>query len=258
MGRKRKKRKKRSLWARGLTYFFSHLGPAGWLIFIFVFLFCANFTFQVFQKPTEALAFLIGRTHKSPAQTWRSYEYDFRKNSTKDLSPTFLAALAQIESGGDPLASPPWAWNWSRPVKKWFAPASSSVGLYQFTTGTFKQAQRFCIQDNKVVKSTVWFQPTGCWFNRFYLRFSAADSIEMASAYLTHSLSKFKSARALSLKRKERLAAIIHLCGFGVAKRFARRLGNIGSHHRCGTHSIRHYLRRLERAKAQFERLART
>lgn len=257
--RSRAKRKKSKL-KKVLSFFFyvlKNLGPMGWFLTVMAGVLALNFSWQIYQKPTETLSLIFGQQVKSPQQTWNDYGSEFKENSTLLLSPTFLAALAQIESGGDPFASPPWQWNWQRTWKDWFAPISSSVGLYQFTRGTYEQARSFCIQNNQVVRTGQWFEWNTCWFNAFYMRFSPSDSIEMAASFLTHSLTKLlPKEQQVSSASAEKLAAIIHLCGEGVAQRFVNRLSAISTRHRCGTHSISTYLKKLQRTKKIFEGIA--
>ncbi len=59
------------------------------------------------------------------------------------MTPEFLCAMAQVESSGNPFASPKWKWQRTTDIKKIYAPASSAVGLLQYTNGTFKEAKQF-------------------------------------------------------------------------------------------------------------------
>jgi hypothetical protein len=56
--------------------------------------------------------------------------------------------------------------------------------------------------------------------------------------------------------QKQRLAALIHLCGAGAGDRFARRGFAFGSDLRCGDHSARGYVERVEKMKRAFVALA--
>src|SRR5690349_20519238 len=68
----------------------------------------ANWLYQVANKPSELFFPLSGRFGKQPAELWRAYGSSFRANSTELITPSFLAALAYLESGGDPIARTYW------------------------------------------------------------------------------------------------------------------------------------------------------
>ena len=65
-----------------------------------------------------------------------------------------LAALAQVEGSGNPVARTYWRWSWKRAPFDLYSPASSAVGMYQITNGTFAEARRYCIRRHTVVKDT--------------------------------------------------------------------------------------------------------
>src|SRR5262249_20512642 len=68
----------------------------------------ANWMVQMWRKPTE-IFFPVGQALvKSPAATWQAYGPLFRKHSTPVIPPELLAALAQIEGAGNPVARPRW------------------------------------------------------------------------------------------------------------------------------------------------------
>ncbi|HEU4643947.1 MAG TPA: hypothetical protein VFS80_00100, partial [Burkholderiales bacterium] len=70
----------------------------------------ANAIVQVARKPTELFSPVSGALDKMPAQTWRAYEPIFRAHATAVITPDFLAALAQVESAGNPMARTRWRW----------------------------------------------------------------------------------------------------------------------------------------------------
>ena len=76
---------------------FAILGIAGFFAF--------NWIYQVARKPGELLAPVSGSLAKSPDSTWQSYGSLFEKYSTNIISPEFLAALAQVEGSGNPIAN---------------------------------------------------------------------------------------------------------------------------------------------------------
>ena len=70
--------------------------------------FAVNWIVQVARKPTELFFPVSGVLHKTPAETWRSYAPIFRKHSTAVMTPELLAALAQVEGAGNPVARTYW------------------------------------------------------------------------------------------------------------------------------------------------------
>ena len=69
-----------------------------------------NLVYHVVRKPTE-LFFLVGhRLDKEPPETWRQYGALFRTYSTGTITPELLAALAQVESSGNPVDRTYWRW----------------------------------------------------------------------------------------------------------------------------------------------------
>src|SRR6476620_5958022 len=56
-----------------------------------------NWVYQVYRKPTELFFPLSGSFYKDPARTWEAYGALFREHSTPVMTPTLLAALAQVE-----------------------------------------------------------------------------------------------------------------------------------------------------------------
>jgi len=63
-------------------------------------------------------------------------------------------------------------------------------------------------------------------------------------------------AKPPTLREKQRLAALIHLCGPGVAGPFVRRGFAPAPGQRCGTHDVRTYLERVEAMERTFAGLA--
>ena len=102
----------------------------------------ANVVYQVVRKPTELLFFIGGALDKVPSETWRQYGLLFREYSTDTITPELLAALAQVESTGNPVARTYWRWRLSWNPFGVYKPASSAVGLYQMarTTIGFREA----------------------------------------------------------------------------------------------------------------------
>src|SRR6185295_17355377 len=100
-----------------------------------------NFFVQVWRKPTELLRWAGLGEAKTPRRTWREFGGDFRRHSTRVITPDFLAALVQVESAGDPLASPSWRWRWTADPWRLYGPPSTAVGLLQMTDGNYGEAR---------------------------------------------------------------------------------------------------------------------
>jgi hypothetical protein len=64
-----------------------------------------NLVYHVLHKPTEVFSPLSGDFNKTPAETWRQYAPLFRGYSAGSVSPELLAALAQVEGTGNPVAT---------------------------------------------------------------------------------------------------------------------------------------------------------
>ena len=59
------------------------------------------------------------------------------------------------------------------------------------------------------------------------------------------------------MRSRERLAAMIHLCGTSRGAAFVRGGFRVAAGERCGTHDLTAYLARVDRFTLSFERLAR-
>jgi hypothetical protein len=215
--------------------------------------FALNFLVQIARKPAEALGMLGLGKGRSVTETWRVFSRDFQRHATDITTPTFLAAMAQVESSGNPLATPKWRFRWSGSFWRWFAPESTSVGLFQLTDGGFERAKRFCIKKGQAVRDGPWNDWGSCWFNWAYLRISASNSIEMTSAYLHHEVTTSLAGRQASLANQRRLAAVIHLCGPGKARAFIRSGFDLASAGHCGRHNVRRYVETIERYDRQLQ-----
>ncbi|HUH00317.1 MAG TPA: lytic transglycosylase domain-containing protein [Gammaproteobacteria bacterium] len=217
-----------------------------------------NGAYQVVRKPSELFFPVSGRLYKTPSQTWRTYAPLFRRHATEVITPDLLAALAQVEGSGNPIVRTYWRWTLTRQPFEVYRPASSAVGMYQLTNGTFAQARRYCIRRNAVVEDGPWHDFQSCWFNSLYTRVVPSHAIELTSAYLdrqvTQVLERHGIARA-TLEQKQNLAAVIHLCGAGAGSAYARR-GLVPSEgQRCGDHDLGTYLAKIDAMKTRFARL---
>ena len=218
-----------------------------------------NWVYQVVHKPTELLFPVSGALYKSPSETWNEYGSLFEKYSTNIMTPEMLAALAQVEGSGNPIVRTYWRWSWGLHPFEVYRPASSAVGMYQLTDGTFAEARHFCIHDHHVVEDGPWDDWHTCWFNDLYMRVIPGDAIEMTSAYLDRAVTATLLAhhvRSASLQRKQDLAAVIHLCGAGAGDLYVRRGLELTKDQRCGDHLARVYVGRVNAMKRVFARLA--
>ena len=218
-----------------------------------------NWGYQVDRKPSELFFPVSGTLNKTPSETWQQYAPLFRTNATEVITPDFLAALAQVEGSGNPVARTNWRWSFSSAPFEVYRPASSAVGMYQLTDGTFTEARRYCIHDHAVVEDGPWHELRSCWFNELYTRVVPAHAVELTSAFLDHSVAMTLQhpgiARA-SLRQKQNLAAVIHLCGGGAGESYARRGFRLTAHQQCGSHGVSEYLARVNAMKGVFGCLA--
>jgi Transglycosylase SLT domain len=206
-----------------------------------------NWAYQVLRKPSELLA-PVGSV-KTPAETWREYERFFRKYSTPVITPELLAALAQVEAAGNPVATTAWRLRVAADPRQVYRPASSAVGLFQLTDGTFAQAKRYCVREHAVRED--------CWFNALYTRVLPRHAVELTSAYLDRRVAAIVEGRriAATLAQKQELAALIHLCGASAGDSYAARGFRLKPGQRCGEHDPRAYLARVATMKRLFARL---
>jgi hypothetical protein len=211
-----------------------------------------NLIYQVVRKPAELFFPVSGALSKTPTETWREYGALFRHHSTVVMTAELLAALAQVEGAGNPVARTPWRVRASSDPRELYRPASSAVGMYQITDGTFREAKRYCIRDHVAIEE-------GCWFNGLYLRVIPGHAVEMTSAYLDRSVTAMLVRQRITratLAQKQDLAALIHLCGAGTGEAFARRGFRLAAGQRCGAHDAAAYLAQVNAAKRVFARLS--
>jgi hypothetical protein len=219
----------------------------------------ANWTYQVFRKPSELFFPVSGALYKTPSETWEQYETLFRRHSTAIVTPELLAALAQVEGSGNPIVRTYWRWSFSSRPFDVYRPASSAVGMYQMTDGTFAEARRYCIHDHVVVEDGPWHQWSSCWFTSWYTRVIPSHAVELTSAYLDRRIQAILARRGVSrpsVAQQQTLAAMIHLCGAGAGARYASRGFRLPAGQRCGDHDVRRYLNRVTVMQRIFAALA--
>jgi hypothetical protein len=211
-----------------------------------------NLVYHVVRKPTELFFFVGHRLDKEPAETWRQYGPLFRAYSTSTVTPELLAALAQVESSGNPLDRTYWRWRWSLNPFAIYQPASSAVGLFQMLDATAAEAARYCIREHAVLD-------TGCGFKGLTIRAIPSHATELTSVYLDRNVASVLARTGnvtASPQQKQDIAAFIHLCGAGPATAFARRNFRMMAGERCGDHLVATYVSRVNATKREFVRLA--
>jgi transglycosylase-like protein with SLT domain len=214
-----------------------------------------NWGFHAFNKPSEIFFPLDQSLNKHPVETWKEYESLFREHATETITPEFLAALAQVEGGGNPVARTYWRWQFTWNPLEWYRPASSAVGMFQITDGTFTEAKRYCIHDHMVVEEGPWHDLHSCWFNSLYTRVMPSHAIELTAALLHRQVTQTIGVRRLNkftLQQKQNLAAVIHLCGAGAGRAYAKRGLRLTHRQRCGDHNLKSYLKRINALKHKF------
>ena len=218
-----------------------------------------NWVYQVIRKPTELFFPVSGALAKMPPETWRQYGPLFRAHSTAVITPELLAALAQVEGGGNPVAQTYWRWRLTWNPFELYQPASSAVGMYQITDATFREARRYCIHDHVVVEDGPWHDLRSCWFNSVYTRVVPSHAVELTAALLDRRVAQTMERQRIAtatLPQKQDLAAVIHLCGAGPGGVYARRGFRPTAIQRCGDHDVGRYLAQVNAMKRQFLRLA--
>jgi len=218
-----------------------------------------NWVYQVARKPTELFFPVSGALSKAPPETWREYGALFREHSTAVITPELLAALAQVEGGGNPVARTYWRWRLTWNPFELYQPASSAVGMYQITDATFREAKRYCIHDHVVVEEGPWYDVRSCWFNSLYTRVVPSHAVEVTAALLDRSVASTMGRQRIAkatLQQKQDLAAVIHLCGAGPGDVYARRGFRPTPGQRCGDHDVSGYLTQVNAMKRKFARLA--
>jgi hypothetical protein len=231
------------------------------LVIVAVVWLITNWVYQVVRKPSELFFPVSGALFKTPTETWRSYAPIFRKHATNTISPELLATLAQVEGSGNPVARTYWRWSWKLEPFEIYRPATSAVGMYQMTDGTFVEARHYCIHDHAVATEGAWDDIHSCWLNGLYSRVIPSHAVELTSAYLdvhvASTLARNRIANA-TLQQKQHLAATIHLCGAGAGDLYARHRFHFAEGQRCGDHDPRVYLARVDAMMAVFAHLAAT
>ena len=218
-----------------------------------------NWVYQVMRKPTELFFPVSGVLAKAPPETWRRYAPLFVQHATTVISPELLAALAQVEGAGNPVARTYWRWRLTWNPFELYRPASSAVGMYQITDPTFADAKRYCIHDHIAVEAGRWSDVRACWFNGLYTRVVPTHAVEMTAARLDRAVTRTLRRERIPIAtvgQRQDLAAVIHLCGAGAGAAYARRGFRLTAGQRCGDHDVSRYLAQVNALKRRFFELA--
>jgi len=90
--------------------------------------------------------FVGGALDKEPIERGGITNRLFHTYSTRTITPELLAALAQVESTGNPVARTYWRWQLTWNPFAVYKPASSAVGMYQMNDAAYAEAARYCIE----------------------------------------------------------------------------------------------------------------
>ncbi len=236
----------------GFVYFFTAV------VLLTVLVPTVNWVYQVVHKPSELFFPVSDDWFRTPSQTWRDYGSLFVAYSTPIMTPEILAALAQKEASGNPVARTYWRWSATTNFFEIYRPASSAVGMYQFTDGTFDEARHYCIRAHRVVADGPWYDWRSCWFNSLYARVIPSHAVELAASNLDRQVRQIlarKGIRNATLGQQQQLAIITHLCGAGAAATFAARGLQLRPAQHCGDHDAHEYVERVMALARTFAQL---
>jgi hypothetical protein len=222
--------------------------------------FPVNWLYQVVRKPSELFFPVSGTLNKTAPETWRDYGPLFEKYSTALIDAELLAALAQVEGSGNPVAQTYWRWSFRPHPFDVYRPASTAVGMYQITNGTFEEAKRYCIRGHVVLEADGAAGSDVCGRGGWYSRVLPSHAVELTAAYLDRRVAAAlaqRRGRTVSRHQIEELAAVIHLCGAGAGEAFARQGMRLAEGQRCGDHAAEDYVARVLAARRTFAGLNR-
>jgi hypothetical protein len=218
-----------------------------WVLYfkLIVVIFLINAIYQIFLNPIHLFSFISKPFSKTPQQTWDAYSEIFQRQGDTRITPELLAAIAQVESAGNPLAAPPWQFSLSTDVAQLFAPASSAFGIMQITKGTFETMRKLAKEEGR---------PTPVM-----TRLRVEDSVQLSAIHLRRSIQDLIGDRGwdkLDRRRSTHLASVIHLCGPEVGKRLIKLQYRTERLPRCGSHWPEVYSNRVWELRQYFEKNA--
>ena len=183
-----------------------------------------NWIVQVVRKPSEVFVAVSGVACQEP-KTWRQYGPLFDEYSTAVITPELLAALAQVESSGNPVARTYWRWRFSWNPFELYGPASSAVGMYQSPLER-RRGPALLHPRSRRRRGRPLGRPATVLVQSLYTRVLPAHAVEMTAALLDRTVGRILARNRIttaSLPQRQNLAAIIHLCGDGAGDGYARR-----------------------------------
>lgn len=205
-----------------------------------------NLGYHLVKNPIHVLSFFSHPMNKTPHQTWSAYQDIFLKEARGRISASLLAALAQVESLGNPFAAPDWRVGLSTDLTQIYQPASTAFGLLQITRGTFQQMLSSCE-----------YLGVECPTPTFATRARVRDSVVLTSAYLD--LTSQQQLGSLYSKVPEdkivQHASVVHLCGKEVGLRLIKNNFEAKWLSRCGSHVPHLYIRKVIQNKKIFDGL---
>jgi hypothetical protein len=219
-----------------------------------------SLTTHLFRDSLSLIGLVLPAKSKSHQDTWDEYKKYFRHYSTKDLSPVFLAALAQTESRGSFVSAPRWTFNFKRGPFDLLSPDSSTFGIMGLTASNFSKMKPFCVTSGNSEVTRTWYQVDGCWFNFLSTRLSPANSIEHTAAFIQASVNKKIHGEGLDLssEKVETFAALLHRCGVTEALKSISDLptsNTLGLSFPCGKTDTTVYLSQVFKNKRIFEKI---
>jgi len=118
--------------------------------------------------------------------------------------------------------------------------------------GDRRDARGFCIRNHVVMEE-------GCRFNWLYTRVVPSHAIQLAAVYLDRNVRRILAGHPKArpnAEHEQELASMVHLCGAGATKAFAKRGFRLVAGNRCGEHDLATYLARVKVIEREFVRLA--
>ncbi len=216
------------------------------VVFVVLF-FAVNWTYQVVRKPSELWFPISGQLYKDPTETWRAYGSLFERHSTAVMTPELLAALAQVEGSGNPIVRTYWRFGLTHEPFEMYRPASSAVGMYQITDGTFAEARRYCVHRHRRRGRALVRVAVVLVQRAVYAHGAVARGRDDGGVSRCRSLTGPRplSAPSRDARAEADLATMMHLCGAGAAAEYARRGLQRRRGQRCGSHDARTYVTRV-------------
>jgi hypothetical protein len=204
-----------------------------------------NLVYQVVRKPTEMFFPVSGAMNKIPG---------------RDLA-AICAALSRVFHGR----------HHARATRCPGAPGSKNLLAVAPDLESFRdlstrlERRRHVPDDRRSLRrsTTILHPPPHCRGGRLlvqllYTRVVPSHAIELTAVFLDRKvaaiLARPPNATA-TLQQKQDLAAMIHLCGAGPAKAFARRGFRLIAGERCGEHDVATYVAQVNAMKREFLRI---